>query len=374
MTRLLLAGPDPDAVARLVDEAGLAAVAAVLVDEVVFRCDPPANTHPVHVVLDITAGTETARTALRLVRDEPPTAVDNDAEPVGMVLRFTAVDLACRLFGGTRRGGDFGNRFLPAPPRDHAGPDPLMRAAAQATGTIMSGLAAAPALGELSVRYGSDKWASFHWYTRHYENYLAPFRDRPIRLLEIGIGGYGRELGGASLRMWRRWFPRGRIVGMDVVDKTALTAPRVTVVVGDQSDPGTLLAVAREHGPFDVVIDDGSHLNAHVHSTFATLFPHVRDGGVYVVEDLQTAYWPSFGGVDTDTAPGHTSVGLLKSLLDGLHHAERVSAATPGATAGAVVGVHVHHNIAFIEKGRNDEDGLPPWIAGRVRGEGAASS
>jgi hypothetical protein len=371
-TRLLLAGPEPSTVADVVKDAGLAAVVTSLVDEVIFRCDPPVNTYPVHVALEITADAELIRTVLRLERDKPVTVVAHDAEPVGMILRFTVADLARRLFGGAaqRCGGDFGNAFLPAPPRERAELPRLIQAATQATGTVMSGLTASSAgLGELSVRYGSDKWASFHWYTQHYEKYLACYRDLPVRILEIGIGGYGRELGGASLRMWRRWFPRGRIVGLDKVDKSALTAPRVTVVTGDQSDPGVLARVAREHGPFDVVIDDGSHVNSHIHSTFATLFPHVRGGGMYVVEDLQTAYWPSFGGVAGATAPTHTSVGLLKTLLDDLHHAERLSAGLAGDTAGTVVGVHVHHNIAFVEKGRNEEDGLPAWMGIHARGD-----
>jgi hypothetical protein len=69
----------------------------------------------------------------------------------------------------------------------------------------------------LSTRFGSDKWASFHWYTQHYNRHFAQLRTKPIRLLEIGIDGCQyEEAGGESLRMWQRYFPRGLVYGLDI--------------------------------------------------------------------------------------------------------------------------------------------------------------
>src|SRR5882757_4722459 len=63
----------------------------------------------------------------------------------------------------------------------------------------------------LAKIYDSDKWGK-HWYCQHYERHFAPLRKKSLTLLEIGIGGYDDpKAGGASLRMWRKYFSRGLI-------------------------------------------------------------------------------------------------------------------------------------------------------------------
>ena len=216
-------------------------------------------------------------------------------------------------------------------------------------------------LGTLAVRFGSDKWGDLHWYTQHYERHFARLRTEPVKVLEIGIGGYDDPAsGGGSLRMWQRYFRRGLIHGLDIAAKT-VTGPRIMTVQGDQSDAGFLSELGSRLGPFDVVIDDGSHRNDHVQTSFHALFPHVRAGGLYVVEDLQTAYWPSWGGA-ADGGAG-TSMGMLKSFVDGLNLAE---VADPRVDGGYVQrnisGISFHHNIAFVEKGLNAEEGGPEFL------------
>ena len=64
-------------------------------------------------------------------------------------------------------------------------------------------------LTALAIRHGTDKWGP-HFYTPVYHELFAHLRDAAVRLLEIGIGGYGYQtVGGASLRMWADYFPRG---------------------------------------------------------------------------------------------------------------------------------------------------------------------
>ena len=117
----------------------------------------------------------------------------------------------------------------------------------------------------------------------------------------------------------------------------------------------------REHGPFDIVIDDGSHVNRHVHHSFRTLWPHLAPGGLYVVEDLQTSYWPSWGGHPDATPP--TSMGLLKSFVDGLNRAEVGDPRGEGTYLERnISGISFHHNIAFVEKGLNAEEGGPAFL------------
>ncbi|WP_439656678.1 class I SAM-dependent methyltransferase [Lentzea sp. HUAS TT2] len=216
-------------------------------------------------------------------------------------------------------------------------------------------------LGELAVEHGSDKWGDLHWYTQHYERHFARLRTEPVRVLEIGIGGYDDpDRGGGSLRMWQRYFQRGLVHGLDIARKN-VTGPRIMTVLGDQSDAAFLDRLGRELGPFDVVIDDGSHVNEHVRTSFHALFPHVRTGGLYVVEDLQTAYWPSWGGHPEATAG--TSMGMLKSFVDGLNQAEVRDPRGEGSYLERnISGISFHHNIAFVEKGLNAEQGGPAFM------------
>ena len=218
----------------------------------------------------------------------------------------------------------------------------------------------APATGgdlpALAAHFGTDKWGS-HWYAQHYERHFAALRGKPLRVLEIGIGGYDDPLkGGESLRMWKAYFPNARICGIDIVDKSAHDEERIRTFTGSQDDEAFLERVSREAGPFDIVIDDGSHVNSHVIQSFRVLFPLLSADGIYVVEDTQTAYWANYGG-----APPHypttTSMSFFKRLVDGLNHREvpRGADFNPGYLDRHIVALHFYHNMVFVQKGLNDE-------------------
>ena len=199
------------------------------------------------------------------------------------------------------------------------------------------------ALGKL---YGTDKAGSTHPYTRHYQRHLSPLRRRPVQLLEIGVGGYSSDEGGASLRMWRSYFPRGAIHGVDIQAKD-LDEPRVFTHQGSQSDVDFLEELAVAHGPFDVIIDDGSHRSDDIRVSFASLFErHVRPGGWYIIEDLATAHRHDFAG----GPPGFptTSTALIASLVDDVNAAHWQDTPRPPLP---VAEVHVYDQIAFVRHG-----------------------
>ncbi|MCP5531181.1 MAG: class I SAM-dependent methyltransferase [Opitutaceae bacterium] len=206
--------------------------------------------------------------------------------------------------------------------------------------------------------YGSDKWGS-HWYAQHYERHLGARRKRKIVLLELGIGGYDNPRGGgASLRMWQKYFPRGRIHGVDIHDKRVHDDTRIKTFVGDQSDERFLRQVIAEIGPPDIIIDDGSHVNAHVLNSFEVLFPLLAEDGIYVVEDVCTSYWPDHGGSSTDLNAATTSMGMFKALVDGLNHKEFVGRVRkPTYCDENIVALHFYHNLVFCHKGKNAEQG-----------------
>lgn len=207
----------------------------------------------------------------------------------------------------------------------------------------------------LAKHFGTDKWGA-HRYAQHYQRHFAPLRDRPVTLLEIGIGGYSRSgQGGASLRMWKHYFPLGSIYGLDIHDKSFVAEPRIRTFQGDQSDPALLAKIVAEIGPPDIVIDDGSHQVKHVLATFEILFPMLAPDGIYVVEDTQTSYWPEYGGAESP-AEGGTSMARLRALVDGLNYEEFVAEDyQPLYTDLHVIGAHFYHNLVVIEKGLNRE-------------------
>lgn len=207
-------------------------------------------------------------------------------------------------------------------------------------------------LTELAVEFGTDKWG-VHRYTPHYQRHLEHLRGQEFTLLELGVGGYSRSLGGASLKMWKWFFPQAHVVGLDIEDKTALSGNRITVVQGDQTDEQLLRDLVAEHRP-TVVVDDGSHVPAHVRASFGVLFPLLPDDGIYAIEDTQTSYWPEWGGQEDPRARG-TSMDLVKDLVDGLNFEEYVVPHEPTYTDRWVRSVHCYHNLVVVEKGDNTE-------------------
>jgi hypothetical protein len=211
-------------------------------------------------------------------------------------------------------------------------------------------------LTELAVEFGSDKWG-VHRYTPHYEHHFTALRDQATLVLELGIGGYDRagKQGGASLRMWKWFFQHAEIVGVDIEDKSFVDRPRITSYLGSQTDRALMEHIVREHGRPTIVIDDGSHRPADVIESFQILFPMLADHGLYVIEDIQTSYWPQWGGsLDVDD-PG-TSMALIKRLLDGLNHEEFLEPGyEPTYADQRVVAVHCYHNLVLLQKGENRE-------------------
>lgn len=210
-------------------------------------------------------------------------------------------------------------------------------------------------LTDLAVEFGTDKWG-IHKYTPHYQRHLEHLRGEEFVLLELGVGGYKRKRrSGASLKMWKWFFPHARILGLDIEDKSFVDRGPIRTFMGDQTDPEVLQRIIDEEGAPLVVIDDGSHVPEHIRTSFGYLFPRLPDGAIYCIEDTQTSYWPEWGGQEDPRAPG-TTMDLVKDLIDGLNHEEFVLPDyQPSYTDRHVRAVHCYHNLVVIEKGDNVE-------------------
>lgn len=170
-------------------------------------------------------------------------------------------------------------------------------------------------LSKLAERYKTDKGPSLHNYTPIYNRYFESIRLKPLKILEIGVGGYKNPTsGGESLKMWSDYFPISWITGIDIEKKDIVINHRTKIYQGSQVDTQFLQRVIDERGPFDIIIDDGSHLPDHHIISFDYLFNKgVVSQGVYVVEDLNTVYEPDMRG------KLGSSVDYFKGLLDVLH-------------------------------------------------------
>lgn len=147
-----------------------------------------------------------------------------------------------------------------------------------------------PSLTQIANELDSDKGTEFgerHNYTSTYDEIFSSLRDEPIRLFEIGIDQ------GRSLELWSRYFTKAEIFAMDVLDRSNLVRERIKIFQGDQAKREDLLRVMKEAGgTFDVIIDDGGHYMEQQQVSLGTLFPFLKPGGLYVIEDLHTSLAP----------------------------------------------------------------------------------
>lgn len=147
-------------------------------------------------------------------------------------------------------------------------------------------------LAELGALFNTDKAA--HGYLAEYEPRLDPVRDSATAVLELGVDR------GQSLKLWANYFPSARIVGVDLF-KIAPLRGRIRLEQCDAADFMRLNAIARKHGPFDLVVDDGSHQTIHHGISFAALWSHLKPGGWYAIEDCDVSpdtplIWKRAGG------------------------------------------------------------------------------
>src|SRR6185295_1187476 len=158
----------------------------------------------------------------------------------------------------------------------------------------------------------SDKWSL---YLNEYDRILGAYRNKPVRLLEIGIQN------GGSLEIWSKYFPHAqKLVGCDINPGCAGLSyedPRIAVVVRDANSDAAQAAILRHAPVFDVILDDGSHRSSDIVKSFARYFPHLTDDGVYIAEDLHCSYWEDFEGGLFDP---FSSITFFKRLADVISH------------------------------------------------------
>lgn len=157
----------------------------------------------------------------------------------------------------------------------------------------------------------SDKWDP---YFDVYERHFSKFIGKSPKILEIGVQN------GGSIDMWNQYFgPGATIVGIDVLPECAsLPYPEnVEIFIGDQASDAFWDQFLSKHTDFDIVIDDGGHTMMQQIVTLNRVFPHVKEGGVFLCEDTHTSYWKDWGGGWNNPK---TFLQYAKQLTDYLNH------------------------------------------------------
>ena len=185
------------------------------------------------------------------------------------------------------------------------------------------------------------KWEHyFEIYDRHFNAY----RNKELVILEIGV------FQGGSLQMWKNYFgPGAKIYGIDIDSKCKqYEEENIEIFIGSQTDKKFLSEVKSKMPRIDILIDDGGHTMNQIKTSFLELFDHLKDDGIYAIEDLHTCYWLDYGG-------GYKRKGTFnefsKNLVDSLHawHSRQGIFKIDKYTK-TVHSLHYYDSITIIEK------------------------
>lgn len=187
------------------------------------------------------------------------------------------------------------------------------------------------------------KW---HHYLPVYDRYLNNYRNKTVRILEIGVSK------GGSLQMWREYFGKDAIIfGIDINPECKIfNNATAQVRIGSQGDSQFLLSVIKEMGGVDIIIDDGSHTMDHISKSLKILFPVLNFSGLYIIEDLHAAYWEAFGG---GYKSSNNFYNTIRAIIDDMHHwyhGQKIRLKEIGNNCSSI---HIYDSIVVLEKNIN---------------------
>ena len=192
----------------------------------------------------------------------------------------------------------------------------------------------------------NDKKLIHKWmhYFPIYERHLSPYRNKTVTLVEVGVSK------GGSLQMWQRFLgPMATLVGIDIDPYCKdHEGDNIFVRIGDQSDKSFLQSVIQEFGNPDIVIDDGSLVMSHILATFEYFYSRLPKNGIYIVEDLHTAYWEEFEGGISEP---NTFINKSKTFVDKLNADHSRGVIEPDFISKNTFGISFYDSVVVLERG-----------------------
>lgn len=206
-------------------------------------------------------------------------------------------------------------------------------------------------------RIKTDKGRPGHNYVQHYSSLFDDKTDEIRNILEIGV------YKGASLKMWEKYFSSAIIHGIDINPECKVyEEDRVKIHIIDQEDKTSIKAFGKKCGPFDLIVDDGSHKQTHSISCFEALWPFVSPGGIYAVEDVHVSSY--YGDLKPEERPRQTTVEFFSKLIHEINlngnfvkgekfadwRNQRGESFIPSIYEGTVFSIQFYCGLILIEK------------------------
>jgi hypothetical protein len=214
------------------------------------------------------------------------------------------------------------------------------------------------------IRDGSDVRTKSVTHYELYEPYFSPLRDEQLRLLELGTHR------GDSIRIFASYFQNAELVSLDINDNAVdlSTCANALALVADQRNADQLRLISERHAPdgWDIIIDDASHYGSWSLLSFDALFPLMKSGGLYAVEDWHTGYWDDwpdgrrYQRFDVDVPdgqipwriPSHDAgmVGFVKCLMDELANRPITVRGSHITHPRRIEWMHINRSFAILKK------------------------
>lgn len=139
-------------------------------------------------------------------------------------------------------------------------------------------------LTEMAKKYSTDKDYEHNYFELCYNDLFEPIKNNINLFMEIGV------YNGESIRLWSNYFQSAKIIGLDIDNKKDIfKEENISTYVCDQSSEEQLKSVVENYDKFDIILDDGSHKMFDQQKSLGVLFPYVKSGGMYIIEDLHTS-------------------------------------------------------------------------------------
>ena len=211
------------------------------------------------------------------------------------------------------------------------------------------------ALHVLSPKYADNVLFKFFMEKKHrqihkwlhyfpiYDKWFKDFRGTDLVFVEIGVNQ------GGSLQMWKDYFGKdAKIIGIDIDERCKqLEEDQITVEIGSQEDVEFWNNFKKKYPRVDILLDDGGHTMKQQIVTFTQMFPHVKDGGIYICEDCHTSYWKSYGG---GLKNPNSYIEFTKTLIDQINAFYTGGAVSPNYFTTNIGGIHFYDSIVVVEK------------------------
>ena len=213
---------------------------------------------------------------------------------------------------------------------------------------------------ELRYKTGSTENKPPH-YLPIYQRYLADITAPAPVILELGVHR------GDSLEMLADYFPAALVLGVDAnAMDLAFSTPRIKAYQGLQDDPALHARILAENKitAYDLIIDDCAHIGSLAATSFQILFPKLKPGGLYIIEDWGAGYWPKWpegerfdanlhfrheGGIFP--SHWHGLPGFIKQLVDEVAMPDITSRRGTGeGHASLLEYLHLYHGLAILKK------------------------